>query len=87
MHRIEVEQISDHNLCTHVAQSLGALVLISHHGTHCFALLQQQFGDGTPYPADAARGAGNQYEVCHCFALSNAASPIKDLATQSLILC
>jgi hypothetical protein len=41
MHRIEIEQIAYHDLCTHVAQRLRAFVFISHHCTHCVALLQQ----------------------------------------------
>ena len=51
MHRIEIEQIADHDLRTHVAQCLRAFVFISHHRTHRFALLQQQLGDGAPYCA------------------------------------
>jgi hypothetical protein len=34
MHRIEIEQIADHNLRTHVAQRLRAFVFTSHHRTH-----------------------------------------------------
>jgi hypothetical protein len=65
MHRIEIEQIADHDLRTHVAQCLSALVLSSHHSTHRFAVLQQQFGDRAPYRADAARRAGDQNGICH----------------------
>jgi hypothetical protein len=57
MHRIEIEQITDHDLRTLVAQRLRAFVFSSHHRTHRFALLQQQFGDRAPYRADAARRA------------------------------
>ena len=67
MHRIEIEQIADHDLRTHVAQRLRAFVFISHHRTHRFALLQQQFGDRAPYRADAARRAGDQNGMCHVF--------------------
>ena len=45
---------------THVAQRLRAFVFISHHRTHRFALLQQQFGDGAPDAADASRGTCDQ---------------------------
>jgi len=38
MHRIEIEQIADHDLGTHVAQRLRAFVFMSHHRTHRFAL-------------------------------------------------
>ena len=51
MHRIKIEQIADHDLRTHVAQCMRAFVFISHHRTHGFALLQQHFGDRTPYRA------------------------------------
>src|SRR5215469_6149267 len=68
MHGIKFEQIADYNLCTHVAQRLRALVLISHHGTHRCALLQQQFSDGTSYATDPTCGAGNQCEISHCLA-------------------
>jgi len=50
-------------------QRLRAFVFISHHRTHRFALLQQQFGDRAPYRADAARRAGDQNGVCHVFSL------------------
>jgi hypothetical protein len=60
MHRIEIEQIADHDLRTYAAQRLSAFVFISHHRTHRFALFQQQFGDGAPYRADPARRAGDQ---------------------------
>jgi hypothetical protein len=65
MQRIEVEQIADHDLRTHVAQRLRAFVFISHHRTHRFALPQQQFGDRAPYRANAARRAGNQNGTYH----------------------
>src|SRR5258708_39997712 len=42
-------------------------VFISHHRTHRFALLQQQFGDRAPYRADAARRAGDQNGIYHVF--------------------
>jgi hypothetical protein len=45
----------DYDLRTHVAQCLRAFVVISHHRTHRFALLQQLFGDRAPYPTDASR--------------------------------
>ncbi len=67
MHRIEIEEIADHDLRTHVAQRLRAFVFISHHRTHRFALLQQQFGDRAPYRANAARRAGDQNGICHVF--------------------
>jgi len=38
-HGFEIEQIAGHDLCAHVAQSLRALVFISHHRTYCFAAL------------------------------------------------
>jgi len=65
MHGIEIEQIADHDLRTHVAQPLRASVFISHHRTHRFALLQQQFGDRASYRPDAARRAGDQNRICH----------------------
>jgi hypothetical protein len=67
MHRIEIDQIADHDLRTHVAQRLRTSVFISHHRTHRFALLQQQFGDRAPYRADAARRTGDQNGICHVF--------------------
>jgi hypothetical protein len=67
MHGIEIEQIADHDLRTHVAQRLRASVFISHHRTHRFALLQQQFGDRAPYRADAAGRACDQNGICHVF--------------------
>jgi hypothetical protein len=67
MHRIEIEQIADHDLRTRVAQCLRAFVFISNHRTHRFALLQQQFGERAPDPADAARRAGDQNGICHVF--------------------
>jgi hypothetical protein len=60
MHRIEIEQVADHDLSANVTQRLRAFVFISRHRAHRFALLQQQFGDRAPYPADAARRAGDQ---------------------------
>jgi hypothetical protein len=69
MHRIEIEQIADHDLRTHVAQRLRAFVFLSHHRTDCFALLQQQFGDRGSYCADAASGARDQDGICHVFLL------------------
>jgi hypothetical protein len=42
-----------------------AFVFISHHRTHRFVLLQQQFSDGTPYRTDATRRAGDQNGTCH----------------------
>jgi hypothetical protein len=65
MHRLEIEQIADHDFRTHVAQRLRAFVFISHHRTHCLALLQEQFGDRATYPADAARRTGDQNGICH----------------------
>ncbi len=65
MHGIEIEQIADHDLRTHIAQHLRAFVFISHHRTHHFALLQQQFGNRAPYRSDTARCAGNQNGICH----------------------
>jgi hypothetical protein len=59
MHRIEIEQIANHDLRTHVAQRLSALVFGSHHRTHRFALLKEQFGDGSPHRADPASRAGD----------------------------
>jgi hypothetical protein len=53
------------DLRTHVAQHLRAFVFISHHRSHGFALLQQQFGDRAPYRADAACRAGDQNGICH----------------------
>jgi hypothetical protein len=46
----QVQQIADYDLRTHVAQCLRAFVVISHHRTHRFALLQQLFGDLRPTP-------------------------------------
>src|SRR5260370_230631 len=66
MHRIWIEQITNHNLRTHIAQRLRAFVFISHHRTHRLALLQQQFGDRAPYRADAPSLAGDQNGgICH----------------------
>jgi hypothetical protein len=65
MHGIEIEQIANHDLGTHVAQRLRAFVLISHHRTHRIALLRQQPGDRAPYCADTARRAGDQNGNCH----------------------
>ncbi len=65
MHRIEIQQIADHDFRTHVAQRLSALVFVSHHRTHRFALLQQQLAGRSPYAADAARRAGDQNGICH----------------------
>jgi hypothetical protein len=59
MHRIEIEQITDHNFGAQVAQRLRTFVLNSHHRSHGFALLQQQLGDRAPYPAGAACSAGD----------------------------
>jgi hypothetical protein len=70
VHRIEIEQIADHDLRTHVAQRLRAFVFISHHRTHRLALLQQQFGDRAPYRADAACGSGDQNGVRHFSSLA-----------------
>ena len=58
---MEIEQIANHDLRTHVAQRLRAFVFISHHRTHRFALLQQQFGDRAPYRADTARRATEEH--------------------------
>jgi Epoxide hydrolase N terminus len=73
MHRIQIEQIANHDLRTHVAQRLCAFVFSSHHRTHRFAVLQQQFSDRTPYRADTARRAGDQNGICHVpsYALAN----------------
>ena len=60
VHGFEIEQITGHNLRSQVAQRLRAFVFLSHHRTHRFALLQQHFGDGASYAADATRRAGNQ---------------------------
>src|ERR1700690_496674 len=65
VHRIEIEQIADHDLRAHVAQSLCPSVFTSYHRTHCFALLQQLFSDRAPYPTDASRRAGDQNWICH----------------------
>jgi hypothetical protein len=65
VHRVEVKQVADYDLSTHVAQRLRAFVFTSHHRTHSFALLQQQFGDRAPYSTDAARRAGDQNGICH----------------------
>jgi hypothetical protein len=65
MHRIEIEQIGNYDLRTHVAQRLRAFVFISHHRTHGSALLQEQFDDRAPYPADAARRPSDQTGICH----------------------
>jgi hypothetical protein len=70
MHRIEIEQVADHDLRAHFAQRLRAFVFNSHHRTYRFALLQQQFGDGAPDCADTARRAGDQNGCCHVFASS-----------------
>jgi hypothetical protein len=59
MHRIEIEQIADHDLRTHIAQRLSAFVFGSHHCTHWFPLLQQQCGDSSAYRADPASRAGD----------------------------
>jgi len=67
MHRIEIEQTADYHFRTHIAQRLRAFVFISHHRTHRFALLQQQFGDRASYSANASRRAGNQDRVCHVY--------------------
>src|ERR1700730_10691025 len=71
MHRIEIEQIPDHDLRTHVAQCLRAFVVISHHRTHRFALLQQLFGDRPPYPTDASRRSCDQNWICHVAPLNS----------------
>jgi hypothetical protein len=63
--RSRTSQLADHDLRTHVEQHPRAFVFISHHRTHRFALLQQQFGDHAPYSADAARRAGDQNGLCH----------------------
>jgi hypothetical protein len=55
MHRIEIEQITDHDLRTLVAQRLRAFVFGSNHRTHRLALFQKQFGDRTSYRTNAAR--------------------------------
>jgi hypothetical protein len=60
VHRIEVEQIADHDLRADVAQRLRALVFSSHHGAYRVAVLQQQPGDRAPYAAHAACRAGDQ---------------------------
>jgi hypothetical protein len=65
MHRIEIEQIADHDLRTHVTQRLRAFVFTSHHRPHRFALLQQQFSDRAPYRAHATSGAGDQNAMRH----------------------
>ena len=67
MHRVEIEQIADHDLRTHIAQRLRALVFVSHHRTHRFVLLQQQFGDRASYRADTARRARDQNGIGHVF--------------------
>jgi hypothetical protein len=59
VHRTEIEQITDHDVRTHVAQRLRALVFLSHHRPHRSALLQQQLGDCASYCPDAARRSGN----------------------------
>ena len=69
MHRIEIEQIADHDLLTHVAQRLRAFVFNSHHRAHRFAVLQQQFGDRAPYRADAARRTRDKNGIWHVFLL------------------
>jgi hypothetical protein len=78
VHGIEIEQIPEHDLGAHVAQRLRAFILISHHRTHRFALLQQQFGDCAPDRADAARRACNKNGVCHVFSFCASAKPKSD---------
>src|SRR6185503_10436558 len=65
MHRIEIKQIAGNDLRTHVAQRLRAFVFSSHHRTHRFALLQQQFSNGAPYRANTTRGTGDQNGTLH----------------------
>jgi len=65
VHRIEIEQIADHDLGAHIAQRPRAVVFISDHRAHRFALLQQQFGDRAPDRADAARRARDQNGMFH----------------------
>src|SRR5580704_10712947 len=85
MHRIEIEQIADHDLRTHAAQRLRAFVFISHHRTHRFALLQEQFGDRAPYSADAARRAGNQNRSAHDAPAARAAPAVLFRASMALM--
>jgi hypothetical protein len=44
VHRIEIEQIANDNLRTHVAQGLRAFVFVSHHRTYlpCLASITVQ---------------------------------------------
>src|SRR5258708_40306740 len=65
MHRIEIEEIADHDLRTQVAQDLSAVVFISHHRSNRFASYQKQFGDGAAYSANAAGRASDQNRICH----------------------
>src|SRR5260370_1105971 len=65
MHRIEIEQIANHDLRTLVAQRLRAFVFSSHHRAHRFALLQEQFGYRASYRADSTRGSGDQNGAFH----------------------
>jgi hypothetical protein len=67
VHGIEIEQIADYDLRTQIAQRLRAVVFISDHRAHRFALLQQQFGDRAPYRADAARRPGDQNAMFHVY--------------------
>jgi hypothetical protein len=50
----QAQQIADYDLRTHVAQCLRAFVVISHHRTHRFALLQQLFGERPTPPTRPA---------------------------------
>src|ERR1051325_5015488 len=87
MHRIEVEQIADHDLRTHVAQGLRAFVFTSHHRTHSFALLQEQFCNRAASPANAARRAGDQNGICHSSFLPSPKSRVIASTRSSLIHC
>jgi hypothetical protein len=62
---LEIKQIADDDLRTHVAQRLGAFVFMTHHRTHRFVLLQQDFGNPATYCTDSTCRAGDQDWSAH----------------------
>jgi hypothetical protein len=67
MHRFEIQQIPGYDFRTHVSQTSRALVFLSHHRTHSFALLQQELDDRTSNCTYTTGRAGDQNGIRHDF--------------------
>jgi len=60
MHRLEIQQITGYYFRAHVSQRSRALVFLSHHRTHSFTLLQQEFDDRASDRTYTTGSAGDQ---------------------------